>query len=105
MSRVISFAELERMRASIAPISNAERSRIDRKDELKRLSQDRVQHWPNTLEANRTKKESFMKDREAQDEMRRQEIDKQVHQICRICHKNQIRMMCPTYCYLMKITF
>jgi hypothetical protein len=78
MARVISFSELERMRASIAPISSAERTRIERKDELKRLSQDRVQHWPNTLEANRTKKESFMKDREAQDEMRRQEIDKQV---------------------------
>lgn len=73
------MAELERMRSSIAPITNAEKSRIDRKAELKQLSADRVQHWPNTLEANRTKKESFMKDREAQDELKRQEIDKQVH--------------------------
>jgi cytidylate kinase len=45
---------------------------------LKKLSEDRIQHWPNTLDANRTKKESFMKDREAKDELRRQEIDKQV---------------------------
>lgn len=69
------------MRASIAPISHAEKSRIDRKAELKQLSAARVQHWPNTLEANRTKKESFMKDREAQDELRRQEVDKQVRRL------------------------
>lgn len=78
MARVITYSELERMRASVAPISSAERIRLDRKEELKRLSEDRIQHWPNTLDANRTKKESFMKDREAKDELRRQEIDKQV---------------------------
>lgn len=78
MARVITASELERMRSSIAPISNAEKNRIDKKAQLKQLSADRVQHWPNTLEANRTKKESFMKDREAQDELKRQEIDKQV---------------------------
>jgi hypothetical protein len=66
------------MRASVAPISSAERTRLDRKEQLKKLSEDRIQHWPNTLDANRTKKESFMKDREAKDELRRQEIDKQV---------------------------
>ena len=78
MARVISFAELERIRASIAPVSNAETLRIERKEELRRISANRVQHWPNTLEANRTKKESFTKEREANDEMRRQEMDKQV---------------------------
>jgi hypothetical protein len=78
MARVITYSELERMRASVAPISSDERIRIDRKEELKRLSEDRIQHWPNTLDANRTKKESFMKDREAKDELRRQGIDKQV---------------------------
>jgi hypothetical protein len=78
MARVITYSELERMRASVAPISSAERKRLDRKEELKKLSEDRIQHWPNTLDANRTKKESFMKDREAKDELRRQEIDKQV---------------------------
>lgn len=78
MARVISIAELERIRASIAPVSNVETLRIERKEELRRISADRVQHWPNTLEANRNKKESFTKDREAQDEIKRQEIDKQV---------------------------
>lgn len=78
MARVITYSELERMRASVAPISSTERARLGRKEELKKLSEDRIQHWPNTLDANRTKKESFMKDREAKDELRRQEIDKQV---------------------------
>lgn len=72
------MSELERMRSSIAPTNSAEKVRSERKAELKQLSINRVQHWPNTLEANRTKKLSIMKDREAQEELKRQEIDIEV---------------------------
>ena len=41
------------------------------------IQQDRQQKWPNTLEATRKKKETFLKDREDQAEAERQEIDKQ----------------------------
>jgi len=72
----MSRAELERIKQSVA--TNDNRSHNERKAALKRLSEDRVKHWPNTLEALRKKKESFLKDKEAKDEQRRQEIDLQV---------------------------
>lgn len=49
-----------------------------RKAELKKKSEDRLKNWPNTLEALRLKKESFLKDREAQDELERQKVDIEV---------------------------
>lgn len=81
MARVITMSELERMRSSIAPTNSADKDRSDRKAELKQLSINRVQHWPNTLEANRTKKLSIMKDREAQEELKRQQVDIEVNSI------------------------
>lgn len=86
MARVITMSELERMRSSIAPTNSADKGRSDRKAELKQLSINRVQHWPNTLEANRTKKLSIMKDREAQEELKRQQIDIEVIYICFLFH-------------------
>ena len=59
---VMSRAELERIKQSVA--TNDNRSHNERKAALKRLSEDRVKHWPNTLEALRKKKESFLKDKE-----------------------------------------
>jgi hypothetical protein len=86
MARVITMSELERMRSSIAPTNSADKDRSDRKAELKQLSINRVQHWPNTLEANRTKKLSIMKDREAQEELKRQQIDIEVNYIDSVFH-------------------
>lgn len=75
MTHVINRNEFERIKASISGMSVAERTRLDRKEELKQLSEDKKSKWPNTLEATRKKKESFLKDREDKAELRRQEVD------------------------------
>jgi hypothetical protein len=74
---MINRSELERIKASILP-SIEDNSRIERRKELKKKSEDRLKNWPNTLEALRLKKESFLKDREAEEEAKRQEIDREV---------------------------
>lgn len=76
MSIVLSRSEIERMKSSLAPPPSTDKSL--RKNELKKISEERQQHWPNTLEAMRKKKESFVKDREEKEELKRQEIDRQV---------------------------
>lgn len=58
-----------------APLETNEQRR---RAELKRLSNERVKNWPNTLEALRKKKESFLKEREETEELRRQEQDREV---------------------------
>lgn len=74
---MLTRAEIERMKASVLPpVDN--NFRASRKAELKQLSNDRMENWPNTLEALRKKKESFTKDREEKEERRRQEIDREV---------------------------
>ena len=70
-------AELDRIKASILP-SVEDHSRLEKKASLKKKSDDRLKNWPNTLEALRLKKESFMKDRDEEDERHRQEIDREV---------------------------
>ena len=55
MSVTLSRSELDRMRASTQDIVPKNDKEI-RKAELKKLSQDRLQHWPNTLMALRKKK-------------------------------------------------
>lgn len=79
MTLVLSRAELERIREE-AKLDNSAKINPEkqRKLDLKRKSQERVQHWPNTLEALRKKKESFLKDRAEEEEQKRQEIDRQV---------------------------
>lgn len=77
MSNLLSRKELERIKASILP-SVEDNSKLERKKELKKKSEDRLKNWPNTLEALRLKKESFLKDREAEEEAKRQEIDREV---------------------------
>merc|ERR1719240_1383502 len=44
---------------------------------LKKISDERVSHWPNTLEATRKKKENFRFIKAEQDEKQRQEVDRQ----------------------------
>jgi len=81
-SQVLSSAELERMRNSVLPAEvNDLKGR--RRAELKKLSQDRLQHWPNTLEAARLKKESYLAEKAQREEEARQEVDKIVR-----CHIN-----------------
>lgn len=77
MSTTISRAELERMKQSTLP-PETDRSREISRKKRKELSDDKLKHWPNTLEALRKKKESFIKDREAQLESERQVVDLQV---------------------------
>ncbi len=73
----MSRAELERIKASVLP-SIENNSKLERKRALKAKSDERLKHWPNTLEALRIKKESFIKDREAEEEAKRQELDREV---------------------------
>jgi len=77
MTLVLTKSELERMKASVQP-ERLDNSQTLRKQDLKKLSDDKLKNWPNTLEALRRKKENFMKERAEQEELRRQEIDRQV---------------------------
>lgn len=72
----ISRNELNRIKASVLPPTE-NNYKNERRAELKKLSQDRLQHWPNTLEALRVKKENFLKDREDAEEEKRREIDRE----------------------------
>lgn len=65
------------MRDSITPKS-IDFSKTEKRNHLKKLSEDKLKNWPNTLEALRIKKESFTKDREDEAEAKRQEIDREV---------------------------
>merc|ERR1719230_975752 len=58
---VLSRSEIERMKSSVAPpqITDTEA----RRRHLKKLSDERVKHWPNTLEATRRKKENWKKEK------------------------------------------
>lgn len=72
---VLSRSELERIKAStqeVIPINYEQK----RRQELKEKSNDRLKHWPNTLEALRLKKENFTKERAEAEEEKRREIDR-----------------------------
>eukprot|EP01038_Epipyxis_sp_PR26KG_P006804 gene6804-9319_t len=75
-SLILSKSELNRIKASVLP-SIENHDALKRKEHLKKLSNERLQHWPNTLEALRKKKESFLKDREDEAELKRQEADRE----------------------------
>lgn len=72
---IISRSDLERIKKSVQP--ETQDSFKDRRAELKKKSEDRLQHWPNTLEALRKKKESFLKDKEDAIEAERRKIDEE----------------------------
>jgi len=76
MTLVLSKSELDRMRAMVEP-DRQDNSQTIRKQQLKKLSEDKVKNWPNTLEAMRKKKENFIKERAEQDELRKQDIDRE----------------------------
>lgn len=77
MSLILSERELARIKASVLPAVEAG-GRLEKKIALKKKSEERVKNWPNTLEALRNKKESYLKDREIEAEVQRQEIDREV---------------------------
>ena len=72
MSLVLTQSEIDRIKASVQPPTEVVNNR---KAELKKKSEERLKNWPNTLEALRKKKESFLKDREEAAELVRQQID------------------------------
>jgi hypothetical protein len=89
MSLILTKSEIARIKASVLP-SVDKNDAAARKAELKKKSEDRLKNWPNTLEALRLKKESFLKDREAQDELDRQKIDIEVLFYMIVVQRNHI---------------
>lgn len=72
---MLSRSDIERIRASVAATASSNGSR--RREELRKLSQERQKHWPNTLEALRKKKENWKKEKMDREEAKRQEIDRE----------------------------
>eukprot|EP00953_Heterococcus_sp_UTEX-ZZ885_P025790 13990-Heterococcus_DN1.PRE.2 len=70
---MLTRAELAAMRSHVMPA--VETDFDARRRELKRLSDDRVAHWPNTLEATRLKKQNWKLEREQRLEEARLQID------------------------------
>lgn len=87
---IMSVREFESIRESILPPKEDNYKEI-RRQELKKMSQDRLKHWPNTLEALRLKKERFAIEREEEAERKRQEIDKEEAELRRIQRLEAIR--------------
>merc|ERR1712166_1691791 len=79
---VITAHELARMKVSIdegqgiMPPANPHELRSERV-RLQKISQDRVSRWPNTLEAERKKKEARRLQRHDEEEVQRKKIDKE----------------------------
>jgi hypothetical protein len=74
MTQVLTKSEIERMKKSVLPPEEDSFKEEERK-RRKALSEDKLKHWPNTLEALRRKKESFLKDKEDRLEAERQAVD------------------------------
>ena len=74
---ILDKVDFERMKASVLPSAD-DFSREEKRKHLKKLSNDRMKNWPNTLEAMRLKKESFMKDKDEKEEARRRVLDVEV---------------------------
>jgi hypothetical protein len=73
-------SEINRMRQEAAAEQEVS-MKTARKAELKMLSQRRMEKWPNTLEALRKKKESWLRDQREKEEMMRQKIDREEAEI------------------------
>lgn len=79
---MIPSSEIERMRRSVLPPTE-NLSREQKRAHLKHLSNEKLKHWPNTLDALRLKKESFLKEKAAEEELKRVEIDREEAEIRR----------------------
>eukprot|EP00752_Nemacystus_decipiens_P009459 g8458.t1 len=71
---VLTQAELDQIRAKVTPTPETDADA--RRRHLKKLSDERVSHWPNTLEAQRKNKENWKKEQEELVESKRRDIDK-----------------------------
>eukprot|EP00906_Rhabdomonas_costata_P036036 RCo050587 len=73
---VVMATELEQL-ASIVDAPGAEKHRREQeeREKLKGLSEERVKHWPNTIEALRLRKEQDRRDRLAEEEAVKQKLD------------------------------
>ena len=76
-SVILNRDELNRMRKSVLPPEH-DQSKEAAIRARKALSEDKLKHWPKTLEALRKKKESFMKDKEDSLEAAGQKLDLEV---------------------------
>ncbi|CAM9464267.1 unnamed protein product [Ectocarpus sp. 6 AP-2014] len=72
---VLTQAELDRIRAKVT--KTPETDADARRRHLKVLSDERVSHWPNTLEAQRQNKENWKKQQEDLVEAKRRDVDKE----------------------------
>lgn len=79
---MISSGEIERMRRSVLPTTE-NHAREHKRAQLKHLSNEKLKHWPNTLDALRLKKESFLKEKAGQEELKRVDIDREEAEIRR----------------------
>ncbi|KAG5182361.1 hypothetical protein JKP88DRAFT_245526 [Tribonema minus] len=71
---MLSRAEVATIRAKVAPPPETDLEA--RRRELKKLSDERVKHWPNTLEATRMKKQNWKLEKEQRLEEERLQIDR-----------------------------
>lgn len=74
---IISYGELQRIRASVLPEVHRENPKAMRREELKAKCENRMKHWPNTLEALRNKKIAFVEEKANREEEARQEVDRE----------------------------
>lgn len=86
----LSRSDLENMKASVLPPTQ-DNSKAELMKRRKELSEDKLKHWPNTLEALRKKKESYMKDKEDKLEAERQQVDLQEAELRRANRLEAIR--------------
>ncbi len=71
---ILNRNEFERIKSSIVEVP-PDNHEIVRRKELKNKSNERLKHWPNTLEALREKKLNFIKEKQEQEEAKRVELD------------------------------
>ena len=75
---VLTRAELQRMqRLASGKEEKHVNMKAQRRAELKAMSENKMKHWPNTLEANRIKKLRFVEEKAQKEEEARQELDRQ----------------------------
>ena len=75
----ISSNEMERLRSFTRPPPKKEEDL--RNEHLKKLSEDRVKNWPNTLAAQRKKKEQWKEIRAAEEEADRVKVDNEEREL------------------------
>ena len=74
---ILTRAELERLKHRA--VSDGEPRgdyKTQRRAQLKKMSDEKMKHWPNTLEANRIKKLRFVEEKARKEEEARQEVDR-----------------------------